>query len=406
MAENVKKAGLGAAAIALMAMYFIVPSQGTVLAAMADIGAAFPDVPPADLGYLSTMVSVGQIISALVSTALVTRRIVGYKPLFIVAGIIYLIGGVLPYIAADWTMIMACRFLFGLGLGCFQPLLNSVITVLYSDDKQRSMMIGFGNAFFNLGAVVCQMAGGMLCLISWQTTFLYYLVGIIPLVCVVIFFKEPTADQGDVEASQKQKFHLPAMVWVYLVMFILEMVFWYPSMLYTAVLMDMHSMGNSFDAGFILSFFTLIGIPAAILWGPAYRLLKKNGLPLAEWIVAISMIVAYFAFASNSMPLLYVSFAIMGVGQTWHGAAFTIRMGMIVNAATAAMALGLQSSLMNLGGFISTPYTGWITEVTGSMEGAFIVGAVGIAILGIVYVVLNKVVPEVSHQLTEEEAAA
>lgn len=407
MAENVKKAGLGAAAVALMLMFFIVPSQGAVLAAMPVIGAAFPEVNPADLGYLSTMVSVGQIISAVVATALVTRRILGYKMLFIIAHVIYLIGGLLPMMATSYEMILAGRFLFGLGVGMFQPLLNSVITVLYSDDKKRSDMIGFGNAFFCAGGVACQMVGGILCMISWQTTFLYYLVGAVSFIFTIILFKEPTVEQGDMLAAQKQKFRLPAMVWVYLVLFILEMVFWYPSLMYTSVLMDMHSMGTPFDAGFIMSFFTIVGIPVAILWGPFYRIVKKWGLPIAEWLVALCMIVGYFAFQAESMPLLYVAFAIMGFGQTWHGTAFTIRMGMIVNAATAAMALGLQSSLMNLGGFISTPYTGWIAEVTGSMEGAFIVGAVGIAIIGVIYVVLNKVVPEQSHQLdgSEEEAA-
>lgn len=375
--------------ITLMAIYFVVPSQGAVLAALADMAVAFPDVDPSLFGYMVSIVALAQIIASIVAGAVAGKKI-SYKMLLVIAIALYLVAGLIPYFIPDggsFELILVSRFVFGLGIGCFKPMADALIAACFSDEGKRAGAYGFGNAFFNIGAIVFQMAGGFLCLISWQTTFLVYLLGIIPLLCVLFAFKEP--EKAEVSADKpKQKVSIPISVWALFVMFLLTQIFQYPTFVYLSQFMAEAGLGDSAMAGTLLSAITLIGIVVAIFFGGIYRALKKMALPISAFCVAIGELCVYFACVNVSMPLMIFAVLIFGAGATIMMAGLSQEVARLVNPATAAIAMGFLSAFMNVGTFAATPYTTLVSSATGGLLSTMIIGPVAIVVIGIIFMVI------------------
>lgn len=378
--------------VTLMALYFVVPSMGAVLAALADMGAAFPSVDPAMLGYMASIVSVGQIIAAVVAGAIV-GKMVKYKTLLIISLLLFLVAGVAPYFFPDGTaggsfeLILVTRFIFGLGLGCFKPIAEALIANAYDDENKRANVFGFGNSVFNIGAIVFQMAGGFLCLISWQTTFLIYLLGLIPLIAVLVAFKEP--EFGTVaENKPKQKVKIPVMIWLLFIMFLATQVFQYPTFVYLSQFMAEVNLGDSAIAGTLLSVITAAGIVIALVFGVIYRALGKFTLPVSAFLVAAGEGLIYLSCTTVSLPIMIAAVVVFGIGATIMMAALSQEVSRLVNKATAGVALGLLFAFMNVGTFAATPYTQAIAS-GGSLLATMVVGPIALVVVGIIFAVIT-----------------
>ncbi|NTU89565.1 MAG: MFS transporter [Actinobacteria bacterium] len=407
MSENVVqgvtpkvKAGNAGLMAVLMSLYFLAPSQGAVLASLASIGAAFPTVAPASLGYIATIVALCQIPAALIAGAVAGKKI-KYRTLLLISSVLLTIAGCYPYLVPDggsFASIIISRAIFGFALGTFYPIANALVTLVFDKESKRASVLGFGNAFFNAGAVVTQMLGGFLCLISWQTTFLTYLIGIVPLLLLLFAFKEPE-HEGAMDEARAGKIKIPAVIWLYLVLLAVEMVFFYPMVVYLSLFMASANIGTPALVGTLLSFFTLVGIPFAALYGLVHKALGKWALPVGALIVAASEFVVFVACGpAASIPMLFVGMALLGIGQTFHGIALTFRIGSIVNPATAAIAMGFYAAFMNLGGFVATPITAAISGATGSLNDILTVAGIGLIVVGVIYAILNVTIKTAKEQ--------
>ena len=370
---------------AVMLMYFLVPTQGVVLAAFQTISEAFPDVGFTAISYLATIVALAQIPAALFSGAVAGRK-VRYRTICIWSLALYVAAGVVPYFATNDTnfnMILFSRFLFGLGLGAFSPLTNALVTTIYRKNEQkRASMLGYGNTIFNIAAIAAQTGGGFLCLISWQTTFLFYLVGIIPLIAVVLFLKEPEATAEE----SKERVKIPMVAYLYLMIFTITLIATYPG---ADVRVDDHGAaqpGRSRPCGTLLSVFTVVGAVIAALFGNIYKVLKNKILPIAILINALAMFVVYYSSAISNLPLFVSAFVLVGFGLTGITIGTPMILSTTVSASVYAAAMGLNAAFMNAGAFLSSPYTSLIVQVSGNEDPRFV-----LLVSGIIMVIFSAI---------------
>jgi predicted MFS family arabinose efflux permease len=231
------------------------------------------------------------------------------------------------------------------------------------------------------------MAGGFLCLISWQTTFLIYLLGLIPLIAVLFAFKEPefTVNEKD---KPRQKVKIPVMIWLLFILFLLTQVFQYPTFVYLSQFMAEANLGDSAIAGTLLSVITVAGIVIALVFGVIYRALGKLTLPVSAICVAAGEVLIYLACVSVSLPIMIAAVVVFGIGATIMMAALSQEVSRLVNKATAGVALGLLFAFMNAGTFAATPYTQAIAS-GGSLLTTMIVGPIALVVIGIIFAVVT-----------------
>lgn len=397
--RNKTSAGL---IIALMSLYFFVPAQGSILAAMGAIGAAFPDVPVGTLGYLVSLVALAQIPAAIISGA-IAGRYVKYRTICIVSMILFIISGCFPYFMADgssFAVLLGSRVVFGLALGFFAPLTNALVVNLFDDEQKRAATLGFGNTMFNVGAIVGQLVGGFLCLISWQTTFLVYVMGVIALLLVVVFLKEP---ERKVDDNKKEKVKVPPIAFAYMLIFTLTLCATYPAPTYVSIIMQEASMGNAALSGTLLSLYTVVGAVTAALFGLIYKFAKKWVLPFSTVVLAIGFALCYVSSdpSASSLPLFIVGFLVVALGITGVTVGTPMIVSTVVAAAAATAAMGFVTAFMNLGAFLATPYADVVMNATGSASPRVVL--VASAIFFVVFaVILFFVVSRIKEKKGEE----
>lgn len=376
----------------IMSLYFLVPTLGAVNGAMGEIAAAFPEAGAA-VAYVFTIVALAQIPSSLISGAIAGKK-VRYQTICIISTILYVIAGCSPYFfgeALGFAGLLVSRFIFGLAVGFFAPLTNALVAQLFDDENRRASAMGFGNAMFSVGGIVSQLLGGFLCLISWQTTFLVYAIGVITLILVALFLKEPVAPESQLDSAEgkkEEKAKLPGVAFFYLVMFAVALTVLSPLQSYCAVVMQDVGLGDSATAGLILSGLTVACAICSVLFGTLYRGLKQWILPLAVLVVAISLVICYIASTpgATNLPLWVIGFLVYGFGMMALSVATPQLLSVAVPLSAITFAMGLNNIFMNIGNFLGTPYSQLVIAITGSsdMRTIFSISAVLLVVIALI----------------------
>lgn len=86
--------------------------------------------------------------------------IVGRKPVFIGGVVVFLLGSILCGVATTMGMLVAFRFLQGLGAGAVQPITTTLAGDLYSIEE-RGRIQGYMSSVWGLSSIVGPLAGGL-----------------------------------------------------------------------------------------------------------------------------------------------------------------------------------------------------------------------------------------------------
>jgi len=99
---------------------------------------------------------------------------------------VYVVCGTAPFFTESLGLILVFRALLGLAVGVIMPLSTGLLAFYFPPQKQASLM-GLSAAMNQLGGVVATLLAGLLSNISWQYTFLVYLLGLIAVLLVALF---------------------------------------------------------------------------------------------------------------------------------------------------------------------------------------------------------------------------
>lgn len=90
-----------------------------------------------------------------------------------------------------------------MGLGISSHAASTFTLCIFSGEKANKQL-ALNSLSANLGSVLFQLAGGYLCLLGWQYTFLCYLIILIPL-CIVCLTVKPSYEGEKAEEPQKEE---------------------------------------------------------------------------------------------------------------------------------------------------------------------------------------------------------
>lgn len=341
---------------AVMSVFFVAMGIGTITPAIQSIADAFPDVAFSTLLLVSTLPSLLIIPATLFSGAMAGTKI-GYRPLLLVALILFLAGGVAPAFLNNFTTIFLSRAVFGIGIGLLSPLGNALVLGLF-EGQERANMLGLGGVVMNLGGIAFQMLGGFLAAISWRYAFLAHGLAVISLLVVLFLLPEPEK----VEVPAGPKATMPLAVYVISLLFGIAMMLNYPMLVNMSTIIISGNLGTAASAGMVLSMFTVGGMVAGSIFGKLHQIVQRFTISVGLTITALGMALVYYA---NSLLTLTVGTTGVGIGFGLVMPAVMMILGTIVPPHAFAIASGILMAVMNAFAFLSTYYIEFIARVTG-----------------------------------------
>lgn len=349
-----------ASTIAIMAIFFVSMGVGIVTPAIQNIAEAFSDVPFSTLLLVSTLPTLFMIPATILAGALAGSK-VKYRTLAIIGIIIYILGGTAPYFQNDFTSILVSRAFFGIGIGLIFPLGSALILKLY-DGQERANMLGLSNMISNIGGIVLQMLGAVLCSMSWQNTFLAHLLPIITLLIVIFMLPEP---EKDAPLADGEKTKIPFGVYSTSILTGFCMMLAFPMLLNMSTIIISNGFGNAASAGIVLSMFTGGGMVGGGFFGKTFKISGRFSMAIGIIMLGIGLGVVYYA--GSLVHLTIGSFAV-GLGLFTIVPAAMMDLGKVVSPAAFAMAAGILMAFLNVGGFISTYYMLFLSNTFGSTD--------------------------------------
>ncbi len=114
--------------------------------------------------------------------------------------IIFTVMGVLPFFLHDFTLILVCRFLLGIGLTGISSTSTALIGE-YWTGMERVKVIGYQSAAIGVGTLVLETIGGGLADVGWNYPFLIYLIGAVIIIMAIFSVREPQVNGNTLENS-------------------------------------------------------------------------------------------------------------------------------------------------------------------------------------------------------------
>jgi len=375
------------AQVAILSLFFISAGASVVNPALQGLAATYSDVPFTTVLLIATLPTLMYIPFSILAGALAGSKI-KFRTLALVGAVLWVIGGLAPYLFSDFTAVLVARVVFGIGLGVVSPLGSALILRLF-EGKARANLMGVGSALMNGGAIVFMLVAGVLAAKQVNLVWLVHLTGAAALVLLALWLPEP---EKVVKVAGQAKVPTPLGVWGYILVFFTATLLFYPMLLTMSTIVVTGGLGTAAAAGLILSIFTGGGFLSSLVFGKVAPVTGRFSLSLALALLGIGMAIIFFG---NSLTMLFVGAAVAGLGSGLEFPAVMMLMGRIAPPAVIGGAVGLGMAAMKAAGFLSPYYMSAIRGISGNDAVGFpiFVGAIGFVALAVFFAVANWKAP-------------
>ena len=298
---------------------------------------------------------------------------------------LYVLSGAGAFFVDNIWVLLAFRALMGVSVGMIMPLSTGLLAYYFPPEEQAGLM-GLSAAINQMGGVVATFLAGVLAGISWNYSFLVYLLGLIAIILVAAFLpNERLSGRGGVSLSLLKRFH-PSVVGMFLVMILF---FIYPTNF------ALTASGTLSEMGVTL---TMVGLDVvAFLVGLCFGFLMKRFAAQMKYIAPLGFAAGYLCLAvGDSLVWLLLGSAFIGIangiGVPYLNTIGSVKAGK--EAATTVMPL--LSAALYLGQFLSPLIVSPAATATGTSP---YVIAICIAIIYLLQAVLTRkkqMLPETS----------
>lgn len=325
----------------------------------------FPDKSYTAILLISTISSLCMIPGSLVAGAILNK--IGFKKLAVIS-----LGGIAIFgTACAFTnslgLIYVFRGIVGFCLGLGFPLQGTMSLQLFND-KERPKYLGWATVSLAAGSVFYMMVSGALADHSARYSFMFHLVALIPMILIVIFLKQPTAEEiaaNNVEAPSQVPEHgkMPGYAIFTAVMFALVFFAFYTVLLNMSSICAYENIGGAAVAGALLSVYCIGNMCGGFLFNPLSKAAKGLVVPigLLLWIAGTACV----AFG-HSVFMIVLGALLSGtaVQTVWPGTVNTY--SEYVPKDKQSMAVAIFVSGMNIGCFLTTYFIQAVMNMTGS----------------------------------------
>ena len=347
MSESCPTGRMGTASI--FAVFFVTMGYAAITPAMQSFAEAFPGE---QYTMISTLPNLFIVISGFIVGAVAGRR-VKFRTLAILGSLLTLVGGVAPAWIGDFSLILACRAVFGLGLGLTIPLANALVIGIYSGDRQ-SALLGYGSMFMKAGGIVMQFIGGFLADLSWQATFLVYFLYIGSL-AMAFFIPEPESAGGVAEAPTR----LSGLLWVIAFLMLLYNMQHYLLMVNVSSIFADRDVGGAAFAAAVLSLSSVGGALGGLAFGRFFPRSKRFWLP---FLYGLSAVGAFMLASGDTAFVMSLGICLCGTGFGICIPTFMAWVSRISDSTNFVRGTSVTQAFLYLGGFLATY---WLMLITG-----------------------------------------
>ncbi len=309
----------------------------------------------------------------------------------------YIVFGAGAFFADSILTVLVMRALLGVSVGMIMPLSTGLLSYYFPPERQAGLM-GL-SAFMNqMGGVVATLLSGLLSNISWNCSFLVYLLGIVAVLLVAAFLpnerlvtgKETMKNAPDYYESETgitKARKIPGRPAASLMRFAPSVVGMYLQMLLFFIFPTNFAITARANASLTGNDITLIMVGldvVAALIGLMFGWMMGNMSRSLKYLAPLTFILGYGAYSLGvSTPWLLVGSAFVGlangIGMPYLNTIASIKGGK--NAATTVMPL--LSAALYLGQFTSPLVVGPVSALVGGPTAPYVVG-VG---FGVIYMI-------------------
>ena len=345
------------AVVGIIALGGMGMAQGAVSPGLARFAEIWPQYI-AHIALINTLPNLIAIPASLLSGRLADKGILTYKQLALIGMIIATLGGIAPMVFfGSFPVLLLFRACFGLGLGLFQPVVNSVILLTVPGERARHYM-SISAAASNMGGILFQTLGGLLCDVSPRLSFAtYFICGIS---AILIFFclpNPPRAVALPKQAGKADPMGYRVFGWALLNLFFSGCFFIMTNIISTVVIGN--NMGTAADAALALSLFTFGGFLGSMVSSHVFRLMRAFTLAFACILPAIGYTIMMF---SATMLPIYAGAIIFGIGFGCWNPTLQAFGGRSVPPSCTSTALSLIMCFAGIGNFFSAYFVNFLAR--------------------------------------------
>ncbi|HHX77329.1 MAG TPA: MFS transporter [Firmicutes bacterium] len=350
--------------------------------AISEMISVFKDTDPALIKWVITLPSLVMVFFALIYGRLAT--FISKKTLTLVALICFFIGGVVPAFLNNFTMILAMRALFGVGIGFLMPLAVGLIADFF-EGKELGEMMGYQSAVVNLGTLIFMFIAGLLAAVGWNYTFLVYSAGLF--IAIWIFFKLPEPPRAE-PPKTGEKVKMPVKVYtIILAVFLFNMMF---TVIFTdaSVMITGEGIGTIAQGGTVLTILAAGGLIGGLIFGKIMEILKKFTVSFGWLLTGLGM--GTIAMSSN-LTLISLGSALVGFGMAIAMPFYMILLSKASPPSINTKAFAYSTSLIGIGIFLSPIIFTQLINIFGKEAGRFpiLISAIVLLVAGCAVLVYN-----------------
>ncbi|MDR1580778.1 MAG: MFS transporter [Synergistaceae bacterium] len=357
----------GRLTLAVISLFLLLQGAAVVSPTLQSIQSIYPDIPYTTIMNVITLPCLF-IIPFNLLAGVVAGKKVGYRTLAIVSMLLFLAAGTAPYFNGGFTFLMVSRAFVGIALGLMYPLGNSLIVLLYAEEKRAGVM-GLGTVALNLGLMVLQNASGILATISVKYLWLSHLLIVLPLLVVLLWLREPETDTAGAKQGaggvirEKEKTKMPAMVYIVALFIFMFIIFFMAYSTGASAVIVGEGMGSSATVGLVMTVFGVAGMCIGFLYGKIFQLAKGFTIYIGFLVSAA----AFFIFARGSALIhYYIGSLILGVGFNIIYASLFMALNSLTPPDKISLSSAISIAALNLGSVASPFYFKILARVTGN----------------------------------------
>lgn len=330
----------------------------------------FPEVELTAMQSLITLPALVSILFFFLGGAL--SRTVSTRKMLLTGVTILSVGGLLPTILHNFTAILICRGIMGMGLGLTNPFVQSLVSDNFEDDG-ITFMFGVQAAATSAGNMIGCYTSGWLANISYNASFLCYLLGPVALLATVFCVPKVSKHPAERDKSALQDYRdIPASLWLRYLYILCIGIAYFAYFNNTSLLLDAKGLGGTSAAGFTTALSSIIGIVSGLIMPGLSKKLKKLMLPCMTLAMAVGLM----------SELMAASLLMVHIGSFCIGFSYSVIMPYIVASLTReypALNHTVTSALFVASGAIGASISSYVLEFLSEffgLEGA--AGQVGI----------------------------
>lgn len=332
---------------------------------------------------LGTAPSISVILFILLSSYIADK--LEMKKTIIVGLLLAGIGGIIPILFSNFSMILVSRIILGAGLGLYNSLAVSYISALYTGNTRASLM-GMRNSMEAIGQTVLIFLAGILVNISWTASFSVYVLAFPIALLFALKVPEITFEKEE-PGTAKGKMN-PAVYALVLFAILLVMNSIAISVRFTSIATEIN--GASSNANNYLALMPILGIAAGFVFGFVNRIFGNITMYLGiGFFIASNLLIA---MSSGNMVLLLLGLFLSSIPGAWCFPYIFSNLDRITTKNTISFATSLIFIGCNIGNFIA-PIAMSITQfITGSnaLTAPFYVFAVLFIVVLLVTIFVTK----------------